>query len=118
MLIQPYLPAQRGNVRISNLTVINAILFDDENGCKWRALPPRFGKWHTVYTQMRRWADAGVIDRLFDAFQDQYMIRVPVDCLDLDSASIKVQPDGPGAPKKTAWKRLENLAADGTRKSI
>jgi transposase len=43
-LIRPYLPVQRGNVRISNLTVINAILFVAENGCKWRALPPQFGK--------------------------------------------------------------------------
>ncbi len=47
MLIQPYLPVQRGHVRVSNLTVINAILFVAENGCKWWALPPRFGKWHT-----------------------------------------------------------------------
>ena len=35
MLIQPYLSVQRGNVRVSNLTVINAILFVTENGCKW-----------------------------------------------------------------------------------
>ena len=41
MLIQPYLLVQRGNVRVSNLTVINAILFVTENGCKWSALPPR-----------------------------------------------------------------------------
>ena len=53
-LIQPYLPVQRGNVRVSNLMVINAILFVAENGCKWRALPPRLGKWYTVYTRMRR----------------------------------------------------------------
>ncbi|MDG2404146.1 MAG: transposase, partial [Paracoccaceae bacterium] len=46
-LIQPYLPVQRGNVRVSNLRVINAILFVAENGCKWPALPSRFGKWHT-----------------------------------------------------------------------
>ena len=76
----PYLPVQRGNVRISNLTVINAILFVAENGCKWRALPERFGKWHTVYTGMRRWADAGVLDRLFDALQEHHLIRVRVEC--------------------------------------
>ena len=38
MLIQPYLPVQRGDVRVSNLTVINAILFVTENGCKWPTL--------------------------------------------------------------------------------
>jgi transposase len=117
-LIRPYLPVQRGDVRISNLTVINAILFVAENGCKWRALPPQFGKWHTVYTRMRRWADAGVLDRLFDVLQEHHMIRESVDCLGLDSTSVKVHPDGTGAPKKTEPKRLASHAADGTPRSI
>jgi transposase len=113
-LIQPDLPVQRGNVRVSNLRVINAILFVAENGCKWRALPSRFGKWHTVYTRMRRWADAGVLDRLFDALQKHHMIRVSVDCLGLDSTSVKVHPDGTGALKKTDHSRLASRAVDGT----
>jgi transposase len=107
MPIQPYLPVQRGNVRVSNLTVINAILFVTENGCKWRALPLRFGKWYKVYTRMHCWADAGVLDRLFNALQDHHMIRVSVDCLVLGSTSIKVHPDSAGAPKKrpaSDWK--------------
>ena len=32
--ISPHMPVQRGNVQISNLTIINAILFVAENGCK------------------------------------------------------------------------------------
>jgi transposase len=58
-LIRPYLPVQRGNVRISNLTMINAVLYVAENGCKWRALPTSFGNWHTIYTRLRRWTEAG-----------------------------------------------------------
>ena len=46
------------------------------------------------------------------------MIRLSVDCLGLGSISIKVHPDSAGTPRKTARKRLENLAADGTQKSI
>ena len=46
------LPVQRGNVSISNLQVLNAILYVAEHGCKWRGLPPQFGNWHTVYTRM------------------------------------------------------------------
>ncbi|MDG1259349.1 MAG: hypothetical protein P8O08_18300 [Paracoccaceae bacterium] len=56
---------------------------------------------------MRRWADAGVLDRLFDALQDHRTIRVSVDCLVLGSTSIKVHPDSAGAPKKrpaSDWK--------------
>ena len=33
------LPVQRGNVRLSNLQVLNAILYVAEQGCKWRGLP-------------------------------------------------------------------------------
>jgi len=46
-LIRPLMPVQRGNVRIANLDVINAVLYVAENGCKWRGLPERFGNWHT-----------------------------------------------------------------------
>lgn len=46
--IEPYLPRQRDNVSHENLNVLNAILFAAENGCKWRALPKRFGNWHTI----------------------------------------------------------------------
>ena len=34
--IEPVLPRQRGNVSMSNLTVLNAILYVAEQGCKWR----------------------------------------------------------------------------------
>ena len=34
--IAPSLPRQRGNVRISNLQVLNALLYVAEQGCKWR----------------------------------------------------------------------------------
>ena len=41
--IAPHLPVQRGNIRLSNLQVLNAILYVAEHGCKWRGLPPRLG---------------------------------------------------------------------------
>ena len=34
--IAPLLPVQRGNVTISNLHVLNAMLYVVEHGCKWR----------------------------------------------------------------------------------
>ena len=57
--IAPVLPVQRGNVKLPNLQVLNAILYVAEQGCKWRGLPPRFGNWHTVYTRMNRWSRMG-----------------------------------------------------------
>jgi transposase len=47
--IRERLPVQRGNVRLTNLQVLNAILYVAEQGCKWRGFPRRFGNWHTIY---------------------------------------------------------------------
>ena len=38
------LPRQRGNVKLPNLQLLNALLYVAEHGCKWRGLPKRFGK--------------------------------------------------------------------------
>jgi transposase len=105
-------------VRIANLDVINAVLYVAENGCKWRALPERFGNWHTIYTRLRRWAEAGVLDRLFQALQEHRLIRIRVECVGLDSTSVKVHPDGTGARKKTARKPSASPAAAGTPRFI
>jgi transposase len=105
-------------VRIANLDVINAVLYVAENGCKWRALPERFGNWHTIYTRLRRWAEAGVLDRLFQALQEHRLIHVRVDCVGLDSTSVKVHPDGTGALKKTDRKPSASRGAAGTPRFI
>ena len=109
---------QRGNVSHQNLNVINAILFVAENGCKWRALPKRFGNWHTIYTRMNRWAKAGVLDRLFAELQREQLIRIKIEAVSLDSTIVKVHPDGTGALKKTDLKRSASPAAAGAQKFI
>ena len=98
--IAPLLPKQRGNVKVPNPQVLNAILHVAEHGCKWRGLPERFGNWHTVYTRMSRWSRNGVLDRVFEQLQRDQMVRIKVEALGLDSTSVKVHPDGTGARKK------------------
>jgi len=98
--IEAFLPVQRGNVSVSNLQVVNAILYVAEHGCTWRGLPAGFGRWHTIYTRMNRWAKAGVLDRLFEEMQRQQLIRIKVESVSVDSTSVKVHPDGTGALKK------------------
>ena len=58
--LRTVLPGQRGNVSLSNLRLLNALLYVAEQGCKWRGLPKRFGNWHTIYTRMNRWWKSGV----------------------------------------------------------
>lgn len=116
--IEPFLPVQRGNVSVSNLQVVNAILYVAENGCKWRSLPKRFGNWHTIYTRMNRWAKAGVLDRLFEELQHQQLVRIKIEAVSLDSTIVKVHPDGTGALKKTAPRPSVDREADGPRRFI
>ena len=116
--IKDSLPIQRGNVILQNLEVLNAILFIAGQGCKWRGLPPRFGKWHSVYTRLNRWAKNGVLDRVFEKLQTEQIVRIKIEAFSLDSTSVKVHPDGTGALKKTAPRLSANLGADGTPRFI
>ena len=112
------LPTPRGNVTLDNLQILNAILYVVEQGCKWRALPKRFGNWHTIYTRMNRWAKSGVLDRVFAQLQQAQIIRVKIEAAALDSTLVKVHPDGTGALKKTVRKPLADLEAGGPPRFI
>src|ERR1700730_12534124 len=67
---------------------------------KWRALPKRFGTWHTVYTRMNRWAKAGVLDKLFEKMQEEQIVRIKIEAVSLDRTIVKVHPGGTAALKK------------------
>ena len=97
-------PVPRGNVKLSNLQVLNAILYLAEQGCKWRALPERFGHLHTVYMRWQRWNGQGVLTRVFAGLQELGRLPEHWEVLALDSASVKVHPDATGAPKKRGHK--------------
>ena len=116
--IQDSLPVQRGNVSLTNLQILNAILYVAEQGCKWRGLPKRFGRWHTIYMRMNRWSKNGVLDRVFEKLQQEQIVRIKIEAFSLDSTSVKVHPDGTGALKKTARRPLVNPGEDGTPRFI
>jgi transposase len=117
-LIVDCLPVQRGNVSLTNLKVLNAILYVAEHGCKWRGLPKRFGNWHTIYTRMNRWSKSGVLDRVFAQLQKEQIVRIKIEAVALDSTIVKVHPDGTGALKKTARKPSASPAEDGPPRFI
>ena len=116
--IEHSLPRQRGNVSLSNLQLLNALLYVAEHGCKWRGLPKRFGNWHTIYTRMNRWSKNGVLDQVFERLQREQIVRIKIEAVKLDSTTVKVHPDGMGALKKTDRRPSENPAADGLPRFI
>ena len=105
--IAPLMPKPRGNCKLPARQVLDGWLFITKEGCSWRALPERYGHWHTVYMRGRRWMDTGVLARAFAELQrleleaeaergePQRPLRVS-----LDSTIIKVHQDGTGAPRK------------------
>ena len=117
-IIEKLLPLQRGNVKLANIQVLNAILYVAEHGCKWRGLPKKFGNWHSIYTRANRWAKRGVLDRVFAALQEDDLINIQVEHVSLDSTAVKVHPDGTGALKKTAHNLSVNHEQDGQPRFI
>lgn len=112
--ISKYFPVQRGNVKTDNLTVLNALLYVLENGCKWRALPERFGNWGTIYKRLNRWCRAGVLKRIFEGLLKEKICHVEIEFVALDSSCSKVHPNGCGALKKTDHNLLAKQRVDGT----
>ena len=95
--IKGSLPIQCGNVRLTDLSVLNAILYVAEQGCKWRELPKHFGNWHTIHVRMNRWAKNGALKRIFEKLQMEQIARIRIEAFSLDSTSVKVHPDCTGA---------------------
>ncbi|WKD48929.1 IS5 family transposase [Microbulbifer spongiae] len=115
-IIEHLLPVQKGNVKIPDIQIINAILYVAEHGCKWRGLPERFGKWYSIYMRANRWAKKGVLDHVFVILQGADVVNIQVDTISLDSTAVKVHPDGAGAFKKNGPQSIGKSRAGWTTK--
>lgn len=98
--IQHLLPTRRKPEDVEMIDFLNGVLYVIENGCKWRAMPPEFGNWHTIYTRFNRWCKNGTLDTIFLAMQQEGTICIETEIVCIDSTSVKVHPDGTGALKK------------------
>jgi transposase len=69
-------PAVRGRPPVwCRRTVLDAIFYLVDNGCKWRALPIDFPPRSTVFGYLTRWRQAGVWDQVHDVLRDQVRRR-------------------------------------------
>jgi transposase len=83
--IRHLLPKPRSSKLISYYRFLNALAYMARNGCKWRALPSRFGPWHTVCMRLYRWAHNGALVQVLNHLQQQRLSQWAVLALSLDS---------------------------------
>ena len=72
------LPVQRGNVKIPNRTLLNALIYRLENGCNRRSLPATFGDRHVIYVRLNRWSCNGVLERVYTALETEGLLDAGV----------------------------------------
>ena len=101
--IRHILPVQRGRVTAQNITLINALLYICENGCKWRRLPKEYGNWHVIYKRLNRWIKDQIIERLFRKLHANGIAETVQPVLLLDSVPVHL--DVCGALKEWADSR-------------
>ncbi len=85
--IAPLLPGNDGapgRHGRDNRLFIEAVFWMIRTGATWRSLPPKFGKWYTIYTRFHRWMQHGVwagvlnalaADKPCEYFYDEGYIR-------------------------------------------
>src|SRR5919202_2016910 len=72
--IAPLLPGKAtdpGATAKDNRLFLEAVLWRVRTGSPWRDLPAGFGGWNSVFQRFRRWARAGVFERLFAHLSDE-----------------------------------------------
>ncbi len=83
---------------------IAAILWRDENGAKWRAIPADLGPWSRAAQTFIRWARLGVWERLLLLAQKR---GVQLGMTFLDGTNIRAHQKAAGAARKGALQLSE-----------
>jgi len=68
-IIAPLLPGKASDCGVTardNRLFLEAVLWRVRTGVPWRDLPSGFGSWNSIFRRFRRWAVAGVFERIFN----------------------------------------------------
>lgn len=98
--IKDLLPGSKswvGQTAKDNRLFVEAICWLARNGARWRALPPEYGKWNSVFRRFRRWSQSGVWQRIFDELSKDS----DTEWLMLDSTIIRANQCAAGAKKNS-----------------
>jgi putative transposase len=100
-ILEPLIPKAKpgGRPRTTNMReLVNAILYVDRTGWKFRALPHDFPPWSTVWSYFRRWRNDGTWERIHTALREQVRVKAgreptPSAAI-IDSQSVKTSQKG------------------------
>ena len=53
-----------GRPAVEARRIVDAMLWVMHHGISWRALPPRFGPWQTIYARFRQWKATGIWEQM------------------------------------------------------
>ena len=74
---------------------MEAVLWRARIGFPWRDVPKDFGNWNTIFKRFRRWAKAGVFERLFEAVNGEFDLEYAL----IDGTVVQVQQKASGAKR-------------------
>jgi transposase len=95
--IEPYLPmVHTGPRRVDDRRVISGVIHRLREGCRWRALPPEYGPYTTVFNRWNRWSQRGLWQRIFASL---VACADPPQVTMIDSSAVKAHRSAAGAKK-------------------
>ena len=95
--IAPLLPAnQPGARRVDDRRVISGIIHRLREGGRWRALPPEYGPYTTIFNRWNRWSQRGLWQRIFVAL---VACADPPQVTMIDSSAVKAHRSAAGAKR-------------------
>lgn len=70
LCLPPEKPAT-GRTTLEHRVILNGMIFRAKTGIPGRDLPERYGKWGTGYSRWLRWRGAGILQRGWEALQQE-----------------------------------------------
>ena len=93
---------QPGRDLLPHRPILNGIFWRLYNGARWEAVPPRYGKWKTIYDRFNTWSKDGTWDRILDKLQVQLdeTGQIDWDLFSVDGSNVRAHKHAAGAGQK------------------